>query len=103
MQTRIETEVKIEIEIEVKGGVGEKVEVWRVGRWHLGRLGPLRLVGAEFSLSQAECQVEDSHAGSTSLMHVQVCTEYTRIYLGRGGGLICSLRLEVWGLVGVHL
>ena len=33
-------------------------------------------VGAEFSLSHAKCQVETSPAGSTSLMHVQVCTEY---------------------------
>lgn len=47
-------------------------------------------VGAEFSLSHAECQVETSPAGSTSLMHVrntsvyvQVCM-YTRIYWGAG-------------------
>lgn len=45
-------------------------------------LGPWGL-GAEFSLSHAECQVEASPAGSTRLMHVQVCV-YTRIYWGRG-------------------
>ena len=48
MQMQIETEVKIEIEIEgkrwkVEGG--EKVEVWRIGRWHLVALAHKALGG----------------------------------------------------------
>lgn len=70
------------------------MEVWRVGRWHLGSPWPLRLVGAEFSLSQAECQFEDSHAGSTSLMHVQVCV-YEDIL---GAGRRVDLQSKIGGL-----
>lgn len=54
-------------------------------------------VGAEFSLSHAECQVETSPAGSTSLVHVRNTSVYVYEDI-LGGGAASSLNLEVWGL-----